>query len=227
MIEQAVQRLHDSHAAGQDLILSINVSGRTMGDPGLGDHLADLLVPSVDSPRSADRRDHRDRRDQGDRLRPGSGGAASRARVQAGDRRLRRRVRVLLLPQAPPLRLSEDRRRVHPRPLRHADRPARRRRDRHARPGAGNPDDRRVRRRRRDRLPAAGARRRLRPGVPRRSAESARRAASLPDRGPGGRRAAARGAEGSAARRIVGAVRVPEPANVVRRIVGDTRRASG
>ncbi|MEA2370623.1 MAG: hypothetical protein QOH12_1017 [Solirubrobacteraceae bacterium] len=43
VLEQAVQRLHDSHAAGQDLMLSINVSGRTMSDPGLGDHLAALL----------------------------------------------------------------------------------------------------------------------------------------------------------------------------------------
>jgi EAL domain-containing protein (putative c-di-GMP-specific phosphodiesterase class I) len=43
VLEQAVRRLHDSHAAGIDLMLSVNVSGRTMGDPKFGAHVAELL----------------------------------------------------------------------------------------------------------------------------------------------------------------------------------------
>ena len=53
--------------------------------------------------------------------------AAARARLPLRARRLRRRLRVVLLPQAPPVRLPEDRRRVRPRICGEPDRPARRR----------------------------------------------------------------------------------------------------
>jgi diguanylate cyclase (GGDEF)-like protein/PAS domain S-box-containing protein len=43
VLEQAVRRLHDSHAAGIDLMLSVNVSGTTMGDPKFGADVAELL----------------------------------------------------------------------------------------------------------------------------------------------------------------------------------------
>jgi diguanylate cyclase (GGDEF)-like protein/PAS domain S-box-containing protein len=43
VLEQAVRHLHQSHAVGHDLILSVNVSGETMGQPGLDTHLAELL----------------------------------------------------------------------------------------------------------------------------------------------------------------------------------------
>jgi len=43
VLERAVRHLHDSHAAGSDLVLSVNVSGTTMNDPELASHLAALL----------------------------------------------------------------------------------------------------------------------------------------------------------------------------------------
>ena len=43
VLERAVRHLHESHAAGSDLILSVNVSGTTMGDRELGSHVAELL----------------------------------------------------------------------------------------------------------------------------------------------------------------------------------------
>jgi len=43
VLEQAVRHLHESHAVGHELILSVNISGKTMGEPGLDAHLADLL----------------------------------------------------------------------------------------------------------------------------------------------------------------------------------------
>jgi EAL domain-containing protein (putative c-di-GMP-specific phosphodiesterase class I)/uncharacterized protein YbcI len=43
VLGQAVGRLHDSHAAGQDLTLAINVTGTTMSDPKYGSHVAELL----------------------------------------------------------------------------------------------------------------------------------------------------------------------------------------
>jgi predicted signal transduction protein with EAL and GGDEF domain len=44
VLERAVRHLHDSHARGCDLTLSVNVSGRTMGDPSLAAHVAALLA---------------------------------------------------------------------------------------------------------------------------------------------------------------------------------------
>ncbi len=41
---QAVQLLAASHAAGHDLALSVNVSGKTITDPGFGEHIAGLLA---------------------------------------------------------------------------------------------------------------------------------------------------------------------------------------
>ncbi len=99
-------------------------------------------------PGARDLRDHRDRGDrehrQGARLRR----RAREARLLLRARRLRRGLRLLLLPQARPLRHPQDRRRVRPRRVRHAHRPARHpvgRRDR-ARPRQA--DRRRARRRR-------------------------------------------------------------------------------
>ena len=44
VLERAVRHLHASHAQGCDLRLSVNVSGRTMGDPSLATHVAALLA---------------------------------------------------------------------------------------------------------------------------------------------------------------------------------------
>ncbi|HEX8156052.1 MAG TPA: PAS domain S-box protein [Solirubrobacteraceae bacterium] len=44
VLEQAVHHLHASHEAGQDLVLSVNVSGTSMGDPELVAYVAQLLL---------------------------------------------------------------------------------------------------------------------------------------------------------------------------------------
>jgi len=44
VLRQAVGHLHASHSAGTDLMLTVNVSARTMGDPTLGAYVADLLT---------------------------------------------------------------------------------------------------------------------------------------------------------------------------------------
>ena len=129
-------------------------------------------------------RDHRDDRGLEHPARPALRRAARRPRLPLRARRLRCRLRLLLLPQAPAVRLPQDRRRVRA-PLggRH-DRPARdpgRRRHR-ARPRQAH--DRRARRRPRDDRAAASHGRRSRPGLPPRRARSA---LGLAARGGGGR----------------------------------------
>ena len=82
--------------------------------------------------------DLRDHRDDGGRQHPARAGVrapAGRARLPLRARRLRRRLRLVLLPQAPPVRLPEDRRRVRARLRGRPHRPARDpggRRHRHA-----------------------------------------------------------------------------------------------
>ncbi|MGH2900590.1 MAG: putative bifunctional diguanylate cyclase/phosphodiesterase, partial [Solirubrobacteraceae bacterium] len=44
VLGEAVRILHDEHAAGRDVALAVNLSGKTMDDAGLGDHLAALLA---------------------------------------------------------------------------------------------------------------------------------------------------------------------------------------
>jgi len=44
VLGEAVRMLHDEHAAGNDIALAVNLSGKTMDDPGLGDHLASLIA---------------------------------------------------------------------------------------------------------------------------------------------------------------------------------------
>ncbi|MGI9081488.1 MAG: sensor domain-containing protein [Thermoleophilaceae bacterium] len=44
VLRQAVRHLGASHAAGVDLMLTVNVSGKTMGDPALGGYVAGLLA---------------------------------------------------------------------------------------------------------------------------------------------------------------------------------------
>ena len=87
------------------------------------------------------------------------------ARLRGRTRRLRRRVRVLPLPQAPAVRLPEDRWRLHPLAAALAERPARRQGARGRGTRHGQADDRRVRRRTSDRRAAARIRRGLRPGL--------------------------------------------------------------
>ena len=44
VLAEAVRMLHDEHAAGRDVALAVNLSGRTMSDPGLGEYLESLLA---------------------------------------------------------------------------------------------------------------------------------------------------------------------------------------
>jgi diguanylate cyclase (GGDEF)-like protein/PAS domain S-box-containing protein len=44
VLGEAVRMLHDEHAAGRDVALAVNLSGRTMSDPGLGEYLESLLA---------------------------------------------------------------------------------------------------------------------------------------------------------------------------------------
>ncbi|HUR85326.1 MAG TPA: PAS domain S-box protein [Solirubrobacteraceae bacterium] len=44
VLHEAVRMLHDEHAAGRDVALAVNLSGRTMSDPGLGEYLESLLA---------------------------------------------------------------------------------------------------------------------------------------------------------------------------------------
>jgi diguanylate cyclase (GGDEF)-like protein/PAS domain S-box-containing protein len=44
VLREAVRLLHDEHNAGRDVALAVNLSGRTMGDPGLGEYLESLLA---------------------------------------------------------------------------------------------------------------------------------------------------------------------------------------
>jgi diguanylate cyclase (GGDEF)-like protein/PAS domain S-box-containing protein len=44
VLGEAVRMLHDEHSAGYDVTLAVNLSGKTMDDPGLGDYLASLIA---------------------------------------------------------------------------------------------------------------------------------------------------------------------------------------
>jgi diguanylate cyclase (GGDEF)-like protein/PAS domain S-box-containing protein len=44
VLGEAVRMLHDEHSAGRDVTLAVNLSGKTMDDPGLGDYLAALIA---------------------------------------------------------------------------------------------------------------------------------------------------------------------------------------
>ena len=44
VLGEAVRILHDEHAAGRDVALAVNLSGKTMDDAGLGDYLESLIA---------------------------------------------------------------------------------------------------------------------------------------------------------------------------------------
>ncbi len=44
VLGEAVRMLHEEHSAGRDVALAVNLSGRTMSDPGLGEYLEALLA---------------------------------------------------------------------------------------------------------------------------------------------------------------------------------------
>ena len=126
--------------------------------------------------RAADLRDHGDGGDRQHRGRAALRRGAQRARLRVRPRRLRHRLRLLPLPQAPAGRVPEDRRRVRPFPAQPHGR-AGDRVDRPHRPGPRQADDRRVGGGRRQPGGAARGRRRLRAGLPRRPPAPGERAA--------------------------------------------------
>ena len=115
---RAIDMLAEQRAGGRDLRFEVNLSGRSLGDPELLDarSSSDCATTDVDPPGSifevtetAAVVEHRRAR--------GTSPSASRSSAAVRARRLRRRLRLLLLPQAPAVRLPQDRRRVRP-PLR-------------------------------------------------------------------------------------------------------------
>ena len=169
---------------GRELVVEVNISGRSAGDPELlaliereltaadvDPHQIIFEITETIAVSNIPRAQHFAAR-------------LAEPRLPLRARRLRRRLRLLLLPQAPAVRLPQDRRRVRAPLGRRHDRPARdpgRRRHR-ARPRQAH--DRRARRRPRDDRAAASHGRRPRPGLPPRRARSA---LGLAARGGGGR----------------------------------------
>ena len=165
VVARAIDMLAEQRAAGRDLRFEVNLSGHTIGDPELLELIERRLHETGVPRRPADLRDHRDGRRRQHRPRRHVRQSPLRARLRVRARRLRRRVRLVLLPQAPPVRLPQDRRRVRP-PLRHQrDRPDPDLRRRADRPRHGQTHDRRVRRQSGKRRRPHPPRRRLRPGL--------------------------------------------------------------
>ncbi len=182
VVARAIQLIAES--MGPIPRVGINLSGESVvGDPELAADDRARARALVRRPLQADLRGHRDGRDRqharGHRVRP----RPDRPRLQPRARRLRHRLRLLLLPQAPAGELREARRRVHPEPAPQRGRRAHGQGDRRRLPGARDQDRRRVGRRRRDDRAAPEAPRRLRPGLLRRQADPA-------ERRDGGRRVA-------------------------------------
>ena len=120
VVRQAIALIAGQRARRPAAALEVNLSGKSIDGPR-----ADRARSSTSCARSGidpDRPDLRDHRDGGDRqhgARPAaSPSAIARAGLRVRARRLRRRLRLLLLPQAPAVRLPQDRRRLHPQPRR-------------------------------------------------------------------------------------------------------------
>ena len=157
VIQKAIGLLAESNTSDDRLPLSINLSGRSLGEP----KLLELIEHELDRTGVAP-----------DRLtfeitetaaitahhgRPAVQRAPRATRLPARARRLRRRFRILLLPQAPAVRLPQDRRRIRPQLHQQQDRPARDRSRRRDRSRTRKNHDRRTRRRRRNRPPTRPA----------------------------------------------------------------------
>ena len=147
VVSRAIRMVGAERRRGRELVVEVNISGRSAGDPELLALIERELTRGRRRPAPDHLRDHRDDRRVEHPARPALRRAARRPRLPLRARRLRRRLRLLLLPQAPAVRLPQDRRRVRAPLGRRHDRPARdpgRRRHR-ARPRQAH--DRRARRR--------------------------------------------------------------------------------
>ena len=118
VVAQAVRLLAARRAAGEDPTVEINLSGASITDEEVMEHITAEVTNARDRPDPHRVRDHGDGGDQqrgaGPALRPATVGS----RVPVRPRRLRGRLRLVLLPQAPALRRDQDRRRLHPRAAR-------------------------------------------------------------------------------------------------------------
>ncbi len=105
VIGQAVQLLAERQAAGIDLDLEVNLSGGSITDATVIDFIVSEVAQRADRSDAADVRGHRDRRDRQHRARPRAGPEPRGPRLPLRARRLRLGLRLLLLPQAPAVRL--------------------------------------------------------------------------------------------------------------------------
>ena len=121
VVTQAIELIAEHQAAGRDTG-SRSTSRASMGDESLlRPHRGRSARPT--STHAARLRADRDERDRQHRRGPQLSQRLIAARLPVRARRLRRRVRLLLLPQVPSLRLPQDRRRLHPRPPHQPHRP--------------------------------------------------------------------------------------------------------
>ncbi len=166
----------------RDLVLEVNLSGSSLGSSGLLATIERELAAQRRRRPVADLRGDRDGGGVEHRPRPRLRRPSRRAGLPLRAGRLRRRLRFVLLPQAPAVRLPQDRRRVRA-PL-HLQQ---RRPGDHLQPRArlqrpGQAHDRRVCRRPGDDRAAGRTRRRPRPGLRDRPARAAGAVADHPAR---------------------------------------------
>ena len=93
-----------------DLRLHVNISGKSLGDHELPESSRRSLARSPGRPHQPDLRSHRDSGRRQHRECPDVRAPAARSRLPPRSGRLRRWLRLVLLPEAPPLRLRQDRR---------------------------------------------------------------------------------------------------------------------
>ena len=107
---------HGIELAARGAVVTINVSARSIPDPTLIPRIRAALAANGRGPRPGGLRAHRDGDGHGER---GPAGVRERDRadrLRARDRRLRHRLRLAHLPQAPAGALPEDRHGVRRRP---------------------------------------------------------------------------------------------------------------
>ena len=96
-------------------------AARTISDADVIEFIVERVRTARHRSHATDVRGHRDDGDREHRPRARVRAPPRRSRLPVRARRLRRRLRLVLLPQAPAVRLPQDRRRVHREPA--ADRP--------------------------------------------------------------------------------------------------------
>ena len=109
VFEEAARHWRMLQRDGMRMTLSVNLSTRDLLDQDLPQKFDALLVQHRVPARGLLPRDHRERDHGRPAARAGHAGPAERARLQAVDRRLRHRLFVARLPEAPAGRRAEDR----------------------------------------------------------------------------------------------------------------------